>query len=199
MSGPSESPDQFLGGISSMFDPSSERLQSLDTWVVDDLYYSGYKKFLKLFDNSNERHVDYGNGTLYYKKDMQYPTDIDPREEYLMFIKFQLQDLPIRIKDFKKSWGVKYPPGAYSGLHSHQPGKQLTSVLFLDTPKPSVEYPLAGCLTTLQPTNSEIQYLTHKPIEGKMVILDGKVWHGSYPTLEDRHVFVVDFEYEGVI
>jgi|TARA_B100001094_G_scaffold179110_1_gene173360 hypothetical protein len=199
MGGPSESPDQFLGGISTMFDPSSERLQALDTWVVDDLYYSGYKKFLKLFDNSNERHVDYGNGTLYYKKDMQYPTDIDPREEYLMFIKFQLQDLPIRIKDFKKAWGVKYPPGGYSGLHSHQPGKQLTSVLFLDTPKPSVEYPLAGCLTTLQPTNSEIQYLTHKPIEGKMVILDGKVWHGSYPTLEDRHVFVVDFEYEGVI
>ena len=199
MGGPSESPDQFLGGISTMFDPSSERLQSLDTWVVDDLYYSGYKKFLKLFDNSNDRHVDYGNGTLYYKKDMQYPTDIDPREEYLMFIKFQLQDLPIRIKDFKKAWGVKYPPGGYSGLHSHQPGKQLTSVLFLDTPKPSVEYPLAGCLTTLQPTNSEIQYLTHKPIEGKMVILDGKVWHGSYPTLEDRHVFVVDFEYEGVI
>ena len=199
MGGPSESPDQFLGGISTMFDPSSERLQALDTWVVDDLYYSGYKKFLKLFDNSNDRHVDYGNGTLYYKKDMQYPTDIDPREEYLMFIKFQLQDLPIRIKDFKKAWGVKYPPGGYSGLHSHQPGKQLTSVLFLDTPKPSVEYPLAGCLTTLQPTNSEITYLTHKPIEGKMVILDGKVWHGSYPTLEDRHVFVVDFEYEGVI
>jgi hypothetical protein len=199
MGGPSESPDQFLGGISTMFDPSSERLQALDTWVVDDLYYSGYKKFLKLFDNFNERHVDYGNGTLYYKKDMQYPTDIDPREEYLMFIKFQLQDLPIRIKDFKKAWGVKYPPGGYSGLHSHQPGKQLTSVLFLDTPKPSVEYPLAGCLTTLQPTNSEITYLTHKPIEGKMVILDGKVWHGSYPTLEDRHVFVVDFEYEGVI
>ena len=197
MGGPSESPDQFLGGISTMFDPSSERLQALDTWVVDDLYYSGYKKFLKLFDNSNERHVDYGNGTLYYKKDMQYPTDIDPREEYLMFIKFQLQDLPIRIKDFKKAWGVKYPPGGYSGLHSHQPGKQLTSVLFLDTPKPSVEYPLAGCLTTLQPTNSEITYLTHKPIEGKMVILDGKVWHGSYPTLEDRHVFVCDFEYEG--
>jgi len=199
MSDPIESPDQFLGGISTMFDPSSERLQALDTWVVDDLYYAGYKKFLKLFDNSNDRHVDYGNGTLYYKKDMQYPTDIDPREEYLMFIKFQLQDLPIRIKDFKKAWGVKYPPGGYSGLHSHQPGKQLTSVLFLDTPKPSVEYPLAGCLTTLQPTNSEIQYLTHKPIEGKMVILDGKVWHGSYPTLEDRHVFVVDFEYEGVI
>lgn len=199
MGGPSESPDQFLGGISTMFDPSSERLQALDTWVVDDLYYAGYKKFLKLFDNSNDRHVDYGNGTLYYKKDMQYPTDIDPREEYLMFIKFQLQDLPIRIKDFKKAWGVKYPPGGYSGLHSHQPGKQLTSVLFLDTPKPSVEYPLAGCLTTLQPTDSEITYLTHKPIEGKMVILDGKVWHGSYPTLEDRHVFVVDFEYEGVI
>jgi hypothetical protein len=38
MGGPLESPDQFLGGISTMFDPSSERLQALDTWVVDDLY-----------------------------------------------------------------------------------------------------------------------------------------------------------------
>ena len=193
------SPDSFLSGITTIMDPTVEKIQTLDTWVVDDLFYPGYKKFLNLFDTSSERHVDYGNGTLYYKKDMSYPTDIDPKEEYLAFIKFQLQNLPIRVKDFKKAWGVKYPPGAYSGLHSHQPGKQLTSVLFLDTPKPSVEYPLAGCLTTLQPTDSEITYLTHKPIEGKMVILDGKVWHGSYPTLEDRHVFVVDFEYERVI
>jgi|TARA_R110000803_G_scaffold5002_3_gene16663 hypothetical protein len=200
MSGPNfPSPDSFLSGITTMVEPDVQKLQALDTWVVDDLYYPGYKKFLKLFNESSERHVDYGNGTLYYKRNMKYPTDIDPIKEYLSFIKFQLQNLPIRIKDFQKAWGVKYPPGAYSGLHCHQPGRQLTSVLFLDTPKPSVAYPLAGCLTTLQPADSEITYLTHNPIEGKMVIMDGKVFHGSYPALEDRHVFVVDFEYESVI
>ena len=201
MSGPEFSTaDQFLAGIPTMSEPSLQKLQAIDTWVVDDLYYPGYKKFLKLFNTSSEQHVDRGNGTLYYKKDMKYPTDIDPKQEYLEFIKFQLQNLPIRVKEFQKAWGVKYPPGAYSGLHCHQPGKQLTSVLFLDTPKPSRAYPLAGCLTTCQPTpESEINYLTHKPIEGKLVIMDGKVYHGSYPALEDRHVFVVDFEYEGVI
>lgn len=192
------SPDSFLDDTyETMMAPQVSAMKALDTWVVDDLYYPGWKKFLKLFESYYDRHIDYGNGTLYYKKDMSYPTDIDPKEEYLQFIKFQLQNLPIRIKDFQKAWGVKYPPGAYSGLHSHVPGKQLTSVLFLDTPKPSITYPLAGSLTTLQPTpDSIINYVQHKPIAGKLVIMDGKVFHGTYPTLEDRHVFVVDMEYE---
>ena len=192
------SPESFLNDTyETMMAPQISAMKALDTWVVDDLYYPGWKKFLKLFESYYDRHIDYGNGTLYYKKDMSYPTDIDPKEEYLAFIKFQLQNLPIRIKDFQKAWGVKYPPGAYSGLHSHVPGKQLTSVLFLDTPKPSITYPLAGSLTTLQPTpDSTINYIQHKPIAGKLVIMDGKVFHGTYPTLEDRHVFVVDMEYE---
>ena len=75
------SPDSFLSGITTVMDPTVEKIQTLDTWVVDDLFYPGYKKFLNLFDTSSERHVDYGNGTLYYKKDMSYPTDIDPKEE----------------------------------------------------------------------------------------------------------------------
>lgn len=192
------SPDSFLDDTyETLMAPQISAMKALDTWVVDDLYYPGWKKFLKLFESYYDRHIDYGNGTLYYKKDMSYPTDIDPKEEYLAFIKFQLQNLPIRIKDFQKAWGVKYPPGAYSGLHCHLPGKQLTSVLFLDTPKPSITYPLAGRLTTLQPTpDSTINYIQHKPIAGKLVIMDGKVFHGTYPTLEDRHVFVVDMEYE---
>lgn len=192
------SPDSFLDDTyETLMAPQISAMKALDTWVVDDLYYPGWKKFLKLFESYYDRHIDYGNGTLYYKKDMSYPTDIDPKEEYLAFIKFQLQNLPIRVKDFQKAWGVKYPPGAYSGLHSHVPGKQLTSVLFLDTPKPSITYPLAGSLTTLQPTpDSTINYIQHKPIAGKLVIMDGKVFHGTYPTLEDRHVFVVDMEYE---
>ena len=68
MSGPNfPSPDSFLSGITTMVEPDVQKLQALDTWVVDDLYYPGYKKFLKLFNESSERHVDYGNGTLYYK------------------------------------------------------------------------------------------------------------------------------------
>ena len=192
-------PSSFLN--SSYNDPTQvEQRKTLGTWVVDDLYYGGFKKFLKLFENYDDRHIDYGNGMLYYKNKMAYPIDIDPKQEYLQFIEFQLQNLPIRVTGFSKAWGVKYPPGGYSGLHSHVPGRQLTSVLFLDTPKPSREYPLAGSLTTLQPTYEEtLNYLKHDPIAGKLVIMDGRVWHGTYPTLEDRHVFVVDMDYEACI
>ena len=28
-----------------------------------------------------------------------------------------------------------------------------------------------------------------------MVIMDGRVFHGTYPTLNERKVFVVDFNY----
>jgi hypothetical protein len=29
-----------------------------------------------------------------------------------------------------------------------------------------------------------------------MVIMDGRVFHGTYPTLNERKVFVVDFTYD---
>ena len=49
-----------------------EQRKTLGTWVVDDLYYGGFKKFLKLFENYDDRHIDYGNGMLYYKNKMAY-------------------------------------------------------------------------------------------------------------------------------
>jgi hypothetical protein len=194
-------PENFLDNMyDTMFNPQIQAVKSIDTWVVDELHYPGYKKFLPLFEKYDDRHIDYGNGMLYYKNNMAYPNDLDPKLDYHAWIKFQLQNVPITVKEFKKAWGVKYPPGGYSGLHCHQPGKQLTSVMFLDTPKPSIDYPLAGSLTTLQPTpDSTINYLQHKPIAGRVVIMDGKVFHGTYPTLEDRHVFVCDFDYESIV
>ena len=191
-------PVNFLDDMyDTMFNPQIQAKKMIDIWVVNELHYSGFKKFLKLFENYDSRHVDYGNGTLYYKDKMKYPKDIDPTLDYQSWIKFQLKSLPITVNNFMKAWGVKYPPGGYSGLHCHKPGQQLTSVLFLDTPKPSPQYPLAGSLTTLQPNpDSTIHYLQHKPVAGNVVIMDGKVFHGTYPTLEDRHVFVCDFEYE---
>ena len=194
-------PGAFLNDMyDTMFNPQIQAVKAIDTWVVDELHYPGFKKFLPLFEKYDDRHIDYGNGMLYYKNNMAYPNDLDPKLDYHAWIKFQLQNVPIKVGKFKKAWGVKYVPGAFNGLHCHQPGKQLTSVLFLDTPKPSVDYPLAGSLTTLQPTpDSTTNYFQHKPIAGRVVIMDGKVFHGTYPTLEDRHVFVCDFDYESII
>lgn len=192
-------PLNFLEGMyENSFSPQIRAAKSLTTWVVDGNRYPTYKKFEQLFTDYDKKHKDYGNGWLHYKNDMAYPTDIDGTLDFHRFIKACIADsgLPIKVLDFKKAWGVKYPPGAYSGLHSHTPGKQLTAVLCLNHIEQDDTYPLAGSLVTLQPTDHEINYVQHKLKPGDCVIMDGKVYHGTYPTLNDRRVFVCDFDYE---
>jgi hypothetical protein len=81
-------------------------------------------------------------------------------------------------------------------MHCHQPGKQLSVVMFLDDVETTELYPLAGSLVTLQPFEHDINHVRIKPTPGGVVIMDGRVFHGTYPTLNDRRVFVADFEYE---
>ena len=192
-------PESFLNDTYSLvYEPVIKAAKEIDTWVVTDMYYAGWRKFLKLFEEGgyDKKHKDFGNGYLYYKNDMEYPSNIDPTLDLHTFINFQLQNMPINVGDFKKAWGVKYPPGGYSALHCHKPGKQLTAILFLDDCRKTTEYPLAGSLTTLQPCeDSVINYVQHPVYAGGMVIMDGKVFHGTYPTLDERRVFVVDFDY----
>ena len=189
-------PADFLN--SSYTTPVDKRSDAgqIETWVVDDLYYPKWKNFLSIFDDYNEYHRNAGGGYKFYKTNMEYPTDIDPNLDLHAFIRFELQNLPIDIGQFKKAWGLKYPPGGYSGLHTHTPGKQLTAILFLDDCIVDINSPLAGNLITLQPTeDNSIQYLTHPTKAGKMVIMDGRVFHGTYPTTNERKVFVIDFDY----
>jgi len=178
------------------FDPRIKAKKSALTWIVDELYFPDYEKFLQLFENYDKSHKDYGNGYLYYKEDMAYPMDIDPDKSFITFISESCNELPIKLSNFKKSWGVKYMPGAYNGLHNHKPGKQLTAVLFLSDAEKSEEFPLAGNLTTLQPIDHDINYVQHETKAGSCVIMDASVYHGTYPTLNERKVFVCDLEYE---
>ena len=194
-------PENFLDDMyDNSFRPQIDAAQALTTWAIDGNHYPTWQKFLKIFENYDKKHKDYGNGWLHYKEEMAYPTDIDGVLDFHRFIKACIADskLPIQVKDFKKAWGVDYEPGAYSGLHSHTPGQQLTAVLFLTHAEQNEQYPLAGSLITLQPLDHEINYVQHTPKPGDCIIMDGKVYHGTYPTLNQRKVFVCDFDYEVV-
>ena len=127
---------------------------------------------------------------------MTYPTQVDPNLKFQEFVNQSIAGLPIKNLKFKKSWWLNYPVGAYSGLHSHIPGPQLTAVLFLTTCKTTLEYPLAGSLNTLSNADGQITYEQHQCVAGDVVIMDGNVYHGTYPTLDERKVFVCDFDYE---
>ena len=60
----------------------------------------------------------------------------------------------------------------------------------------SFKYPLAGHLATLCPGDYDIDYRTFAPEPGACVIMDGKVFHGTYPALGERRAFVCDFTYD---
>jgi hypothetical protein len=180
------------------FRPQIAAAQSLSTWVIDGNHYPTWRKFLSIFENYDKKHKDWGNGWLYYNDNMADPKEGAGLCDFWKFLRACIADskLPIELREFKKAWGVDYEPGAYSGMHSHTPGTQLTAVLFLSNAEQNDLYPLAGNLVTLQPLDHEINSITYTAKAGDCVIMDGRVWHGTYPTLNNRKVFVCDFDYE---
>lgn len=197
--GNQEDSESFLDTMyKGKWSPEIRAKQTPATWIIDEVVYPNFKIFEKIFKVYENNHKDYGNGQLYYKKNMGYPADIDPNLEFQDFIKETVsQQLPsIKVGKFTRAWGVHYVPGAYSGLHAHTPGQQLTAVMFLNECETSLEYPLAGSLITCQPLDHEINYTAYKPKPGNVVIMEANIFHGTYPTLNERRVFVCDFEYE---
>jgi hypothetical protein len=173
--------------------------QIADYWIKK-AKYSNYNKFIDLFDNNIglQQHEDHGGAILSYNPDFKYPYQVDPDQEYMQFIKEALQVYRFESIDFEKCWWIKYPVGTYSGLHTHQPLRKLTSVLFLDTIDLHDDKPLSGKLKciTQNPVTGELVSDLVKCIAGDVVIMDGKVFHGVYPTLQERRAFVCDFTYE---
>lgn len=158
--------------------------------------YENYKKFQKLFEIEAEFHRDSGDSQVFYLQNYEYPVIIDNDKEYLEHLKKHVRRLPFKNIRHAKSWWINYPKHSYTGLHSHQPGKQFTCVLFLDDYIEEENYPHAGYLYAVLNNENQITYEEWKPEVGTLVLMDGRVWHGTYPARHKRRVFVVDFEYD---
>lgn len=171
------------------------QLSLLPTFFIESKY-KDYAKLKKLFDLESNSHRDSGDSNVFYLQNYNYPAIIDNKKEYLEHLKKHLRTLPYTNIRHAKSWWVDYPKNSYAGLHSHQPGNQVTCILFLDEYKEEEKHPHAGYLYAVLGNGGEITYKEWKPEAGKLVILDGRVWHGTYPTKHKRSVFVVDLEYD---
>jgi hypothetical protein len=69
-------------------------------------------------------------------------------------------------------------------------------VLFLNDYIEEEKYPHAGYLYATLNNDNRMSYEEWKPEAGKLIILDGRVWHGTYPTQQQRKVFVSDFTFD---
>ena len=171
-------------------------VHSLSPLWFNTSYYKDYDKFKKLFELESESRRDSGDSVVFYLQNYEYPSIIDSEKEYIKYLKQHVEKMPFKNVVHKKSWWVDYPKHSYAGLHSHTPGRQFTCVLFLDDYVEEKDHPHAGYLYGVLNNNNRITYEEWKPEAGTLVIMDGRMWHGTYPTRHKRRVFVVDFEYD---
>jgi hypothetical protein len=170
--------------------------------------YPNYEKFLPFFekkDSDLSMDTCTVNGV---QSPLQNDDWVEQRLDYTKWIEsvFKKLDAPIskvyKAENNITAWTVDYADGGWQAGHfhstdrMHQQNKRfITTVLFFDKIEPTIDNNWNGCLyTVLQ--NPEGYTYDHKfhPTPGKVIIMDDRVWHGTYPTQERRRVFVSDFE-----
>tara|TARA_B100001287_G_scaffold55094_1_gene43554 strand:- start:102 stop:722 length:621 start_codon:yes stop_codon:yes gene_type:complete len=101
-----------------------------------------------------------------------------------------------------RAWTVNYFPGGWQAGHFHstdRAGQQNrrfgTSVMMFDRIEPTRKNLFNGCNYVVLQGNNGYTY-DHKfhPEPGKVIMMDDRVWHGAYPTDENRRVLVWDFD-----
>ena len=70
-----------------------------------------------------------------------------------------------------------------------------SSVMLFDHITPSKTNQFNGCMYTIMQNQFGYTY-DHKfhPTPGRVVVMDDRVWHGAYPTEDNRRCLVWDFD-----
>ncbi len=105
--------------------------------------------------------------------------------------------MPITNLRVDQSWAIEYGHGGYQSIHNHTQKPQLLSmVMYFDNPRDKIQ-PTDGALVTLMPHPDGSQVVSHfHYYPGKTIIMDGRVYHGTYPGNQPRRCFVVNFAFD---
>jgi hypothetical protein len=183
--------------------PEEYKTNIQNNWVFET-NYSNYKDFLSLYDDERLKYsfkLPHGDGStiMYSDKDMQYPIDVDPTKKYIKFIKSTIQEkFPLIDIEEHQTWWLDYPAhtNSYAGIHRHQSSDIFTTVLFLETDSILSHLAEPGCLFAFLAENGQTELYEWEPTPGLVVLMDGMVYHGTYPTQFKRRVLVCDFKYK---
>ena len=167
--------------------------------------YPQYKEFEVLFDQIIADDESTGTTTvdgeqIYIPKDNQDYQRIQDR--FFLWLEQQLAFK--NITEFKciESWIIYYQKGGYQGLHVHQGDMDkntFSAVIHLDDVPiyHNTKNKFNGMLFSIMPEPTGYQHPQHFPsVQGGIVCLEGKVWHGVYPTDSIRRTVVYDIEYK---
>tara|TARA_B100001057_G_scaffold174955_1_gene175588 strand:+ start:6912 stop:7469 length:558 start_codon:yes stop_codon:yes gene_type:complete len=173
-------------------------------WTWHSLYPQ-YKEFEVLFDQIIADDESTGTTTvdgeqIYIPKDNQDYQRIRDR----FFLWLEQQPAFKDMTEFKciESWIIYYQKGGYQGLHVHQGDMDkntFSAVIHLDDVPVyhNTKNKFNGMLFSIMPEPNGYQHPQHFPsVQGGIVCLEGKVWHGVYPTDSIRRTVVYDIEYK---
>ena len=145
-----------------------------------------------------------------YSEKTEYPDrtqfSINPELVSEKITSWVLNKIKEHIKHFDniypfESWAINYKDAGYQAVHNHTKQPSLISmIMFFDTITDEQRIqPTDGCTYTLMPHTDGNQMCSHfNPYPGKVIIFDGKVYHGTYPCKAPRRSFVVNYKYEYV-
>ena len=144
------------------------------------------------------------------QKPLHYEEWDKERKEYKEWLLdcFKIVDLPItqiteRIEGQEsKAWTINYFPGGWQAGHFHsidrayqQNRRCASSVMLFDHITPTKQNQFNGCMYAVMQNQYGYTY-DHKfhPTPGRVVVMDDRVWHGAYPTEDNRRCLVWDFD-----
>lgn len=142
----------------------------------------------------------------------QRDLDLEKNKELIDILQSQIneefkeQKMPCRVLEATRLWNIIYRQNGYQCIHSHtdegfydimETKKGVLSVVISFDTIPHDQTNYMGCLYALLPEpDGTIHYKIIPSLRGKMTIFDGAVWHGVYPTPQERRVLVCDMNYE---
>lgn len=170
--------------------------------------YPDYEEFLPFFDFTTSDISERTSTVNGIQKSIPNKNWTKERQKYMDWLLSIFDDLQVPIRsiaprpDEYPAWTVNYFEGGWQAGHFHSTNKMaqdnkrfISTVMFFDHIQPTKDNRWNGCLYTILQNEYGYTY-DHKfhPSPGRVVILDDRVWHGTYPTEDNRRVFVSDFD-----
>ena len=195
-----------IGDIEMYFVPNQH-------WVVSAIY-PDYKEMLPLLDFTS---ADVSRGTCTVngiQRIIENDEWIKQRTKYKnwMVDTFKQLDMPIKEVSERESesptdlstraWTINYFEGGWQAGHFHstdRPKQQNrrfgSSVMMFDKIEPTRKNMFNGCnyVVLQDPYGYTYDHKFH-PEPGRVIMMDDRVWHGAYPTEDNRRVLVWDFD-----
>ena len=162
-----------------------------NTFVFES-FFDSYTKYESLFETVN-KYPDISNSTSTnngVQWNFQNNEDKKLALDIKNFIKKKLNyDVDISQRE---TWAIIYQPGGWQALHYHSVPKARISVVLNFSKKTSTSHS-DGALYGIVEKEKGIELFISDYYPGKITIMDGGILHGSYPTMSERKIIVLDF------